>query len=347
MPVHNAGRFLDAAIESILAQTFDDFEFVILDDGSDDGSGERLREWAARDRRIRLIGDGRRRGPAGSSNLVTRAARAPLVARMDADDVARPHRLARQLDLLRRQPSVVLIGGLFTLTDEAGRRVRDAPFYRRGTGPLRPPFCHPSILFRATAFQAIGGYRPACDGWEDLDLYLRLATQGEVLVVPEVLIDVRLSGGTTRFRDGDRRFRAAADLMFQCMERYRRVGSYDDMLEAGPIAPHRPAPAVFVSSGATTLWRGRRPGVLWPMLRESRFEPRLGSLIALAWAIWAEVSPRSLRFALQSLLKLRNRLARQPLADHYVWRPAAPLARAAPARSIAAAPPATNVARLP
>lgn len=347
MPVHNAGRFLDAAIESICTQTFEDFEFVILDDGSDDGSGDRLRAWAARDRRIRLIGDGRRRGPAGSSNLVARAAVAPLIARMDADDVARPHRLARQLDLLRRRPSAVLIGGLFTLTDEAGRRVRDAAYYHRGAGPLRPSFCHPSILFRAAAFQAIGGYRAACDGWEDLDLYLRLATQGEVLVLSEELIDVRLSGGTTRFRDGDRRFRAAADLMFHCMERYRRVGSYDDVLAAAPLAPRRPTPAVFVSSGATTLWRGRRPGVLWQMLRGARFEPRLGSLTALAWAIWAEASPRSLRFVLQSLVKLRNRLAGRALADHYVWRPAAPLARSAPARSIVPAPPTIKVARLP
>jgi len=93
MPVHNAGAYLDGAVRSILGQTFSDFEFVILDDGSTDGSLERLRRWAKEDGRIRLIENERRSGAAASSNRVARAASAPLVARMDADDIAEPERL--------------------------------------------------------------------------------------------------------------------------------------------------------------------------------------------------------------------------------------------------------------
>src|SRR3954471_2803022 len=102
MPVHNAMPFLDVAVESILGQTFRDFEFVILDDASTDGSTQRLREWAARDGRIRLLEEKHNLGPALSSERVARAARAPIVARMDADDVSHPKRLEEQLDVLAR-----------------------------------------------------------------------------------------------------------------------------------------------------------------------------------------------------------------------------------------------------
>src|SRR5215217_6515900 len=88
MPVYNPLPYLDAAVESILGQSFEDFEFVILDDASTDGSTERLREWASKDSRIRLIEESSNLGPAVSSDRVARAARAPIVARMDADDIS-------------------------------------------------------------------------------------------------------------------------------------------------------------------------------------------------------------------------------------------------------------------
>src|SRR3954452_11229500 len=104
MPVRNAMPYLDIAAESILGQTFQNFEFVILDDGSTDGSTERLREWAMRDPRIRLLEEKHNLGPALSSERVARAARAPVVARMDADDVSHPRRLEEQLDVLDNFP---------------------------------------------------------------------------------------------------------------------------------------------------------------------------------------------------------------------------------------------------
>src|SRR6476646_984761 len=86
MPVHNALPHLDAAVESILGQTFGDFTFIILDDASTDGSTERLREWAERDSRIRLIKEPLNLGPALSSERIAREATTPIVARSDADD---------------------------------------------------------------------------------------------------------------------------------------------------------------------------------------------------------------------------------------------------------------------
>src|SRR4051812_38525105 len=120
MPVYNALPHLDAAVRSILDQTFTDFEFVIYDDASTDGSAERLRDWAARDRRIRLIEGKHNLGPAGSSALVVEHAAAPLVARMDADDLCSPDRLARQLDLIRDRPEVGVVGSLFEVIDDGG-----------------------------------------------------------------------------------------------------------------------------------------------------------------------------------------------------------------------------------
>jgi glycosyltransferase involved in cell wall biosynthesis len=90
MPVYNALPHLDQAIESILKQTLSEFEFVILDDASTDGSRERLEHWAELDSRIRLLEGDENLGPVGSSNFVARAARAPFVARMDADDISYP-----------------------------------------------------------------------------------------------------------------------------------------------------------------------------------------------------------------------------------------------------------------
>lgn len=96
MPVRNAARFVDAAAGSILSQSFADLEFVALDDASTDGSGDRLAAWAARDARLRVIRSDTPLGLVGSSNAAVRASRAPLVVRMDADDVSDRERLARQ-----------------------------------------------------------------------------------------------------------------------------------------------------------------------------------------------------------------------------------------------------------
>src|SRR5438270_9221234 len=112
MPVHNGLPFLSASIESILCQSFADFELIILDDGSTDGSAEVLYQWARKDARIQLLATGQKSGLSQSSNLLASRARAPLVARMDADDIAHPDRLRRQWELIEGNSAVVLVGTL-------------------------------------------------------------------------------------------------------------------------------------------------------------------------------------------------------------------------------------------
>lgn len=322
MPVHNAGEYLDAAVRSILGQSQTDFEFVILDDGSTDGSLERLRRWATSDSRIRLIENKRRSGAALSSNRVTRAATAPLIARMDADDIARPMRLERQLKVMEEHPDAVLVGALSDTIDESGRRVRAADYGRLIRQSAFAPFSHPTAMFRRQAFDRVGGYRAAAEKWEDVDLYLRLAGEGRILVLAEPLLQVRQTGRSTRSMDGEVLLERSMALLYGAIGRYARSGSYEELL-AGPPGDFRIDPGLFIECGSGSVWAGRRPGTLRRLLASGALALDFESLKALVWSAWAQASPRSLRAALRGLLALRNLRARRRLAGARIveWRP--------------------------
>jgi glycosyltransferase involved in cell wall biosynthesis len=161
MPVHNALPFLEQSIASILEQSFGNFEFVILDDASTDGSSELLREWSRRDNRIRLHESGERLGLSRSSNAVVLRSRAPVVARMDADDIAHPDRLRRQWNVLDGCPDVALIGTLCNGIDASGREVRPRDRWRLVRRSSYIPFPHGSAMFRREVFDQVGGYDEA------------------------------------------------------------------------------------------------------------------------------------------------------------------------------------------
>jgi glycosyltransferase involved in cell wall biosynthesis len=325
MPVHNALPYLEEAIASIANQTFTDFEFVILDDGSTDGSTEVLRAWAAKDRRIRLVEGGTRLGPAGSSNRVVAEARGTIVARMDADDVARPDRLERQFALLGEQPDAVLVGSLWDVIDERGRKVREADCSRLLRVSPFAPFSHPTIMFRKEAFDRVGGYRAEADRWEDVDLYLRFANAGRILVLAEALVSVRHSNVSTRLRDGRDAFEQAMNLMYCCVAEYVRGHDYTPILkgEAGPVKGEKLMTPSFISAGAPLVWAGKRPHAFRRVATRALLRWNRGSAVALIWAAWADLSPKSLRLFLQGFLRARNRAARKALIGRAwtEWKP--------------------------
>ncbi len=188
LPVHNAGRYLDDCLRSLDRQSLSDYEVVAIDDGSEDGSGERLERWAARDRRIRVF-RGPHRGLVATLNAGLERCRGVLVARMDADDLAHPRRLELQAEALRRDPSLDLVSCLVTHfpTHAVGEGFRVYEAWLNSLAEhdeilrerfIESPLPHPTVMARRSVLEEQGGYR-ACDWPEDYDLWLRLAAGGK------------------------------------------------------------------------------------------------------------------------------------------------------------------------
>jgi hypothetical protein len=196
MPVRNGGRHLKAAVESILTQTIGELELIFVDDGSDDGTPAELQRYAERDSRVRVLSQPPL-GLAAASNTGWQAARAPIVARMDADDVALPERLARQLEALEAQPELALVGSAVTVIDEDGRRLTSIsypqlPHEIRERLAVGNPLAHPTVMMRREALEHVGGYRASFAYAEDYDLWLRLSERYELSNLAEELLCYRL-----------------------------------------------------------------------------------------------------------------------------------------------------------
>ena len=194
MAVHNGEPHLRAAVESVLAQTYPDFELLIVDDGSTDGSADVVRSYE--DRRIRLLENERNLGQIPSLNRALREAHGEYVARLDHDDLCLPERLERQVEELDAEPSAALAGTWIDVVDEDGRlwatvRGDIATFVDFVAAILvnQFPFGHPSIMFRREIALELGGYDESLGAAEDLDLYRRLAlARHEVRVVRAPLV---------------------------------------------------------------------------------------------------------------------------------------------------------------
>ncbi len=197
MSVYNSQSFLKAAIESILHQTFEDFEFIIIDDGSTDRSLKILQHYAAQDPRIRLSSRENRGVPATRNEILAQA-QGELLAVMDADDVALPDRLQRQVDFLHHHPNCVWLGGAFTLIDERDRilttirMAEDNETIQRILLEGHTSFLHSSAMIRKSALRQVNGYDERFKTGSDLDLWLKLTEIGEVSNLPEVVVKYRI-----------------------------------------------------------------------------------------------------------------------------------------------------------
>jgi glycosyltransferase involved in cell wall biosynthesis len=205
MSVYNGERFLREAIESVLVQTLAEFELIVIDDGSTDSTPEILDAYCRMDPRV-VVERIARGGRPAALNHGFALARAPFVARLDADDVALPTRLARQRDFLVGHEAVAVVGGAVAFIDAGGNvfaewqyPLTDAEIRR--TFARATPIAHPAVMVRKAAFDGVGGYRPAFGDADDVDLWLRLAERNDLANVPDLVIRYRIHLGQATFRN--------------------------------------------------------------------------------------------------------------------------------------------------
>jgi GT2 family glycosyltransferase len=305
MPVHNALPYLDEAVESILGQTFDDFEFVIFDDSSTDESTARLREWASKHPRIRLVEGKKRLGPAASSERVAREARAPVVARMDADDICTPDRLSAQFEVLSRDRAIGAVGCLSDIIDVQGRVVRSADLWRLKRKSSAVPFAHGATMYRREIYDRVGGYDKECDYWEDQELLTRIAQVSKVVTLPTVLYSIRQTATSTRAATGQEKLEMAMDRSYRSME-------------GMPPGNGKILPKVFIALGSVTLWSGGRPRLFRRCIDRAELRWSRQTVSALVWTAWANVSPGTLRGTVRLALSVRNAIAKRRLGSQPV-----------------------------
>lgn len=195
LPVRNGAATLPAAVRSILAQTMGDFELLVIDDGSCDGSGELAR--AIGDSRVRVLGDAQRRGLAFRLNQGVGEARGKYIARMDADDLAFPERFARQIAFLDANTDVDLVGCRAVVFHDQGGIVGLYPFAPTHNAICARPWrgfhlAHPTWMGRTSWFRRHPYGIPEVRRAEDQDLLLRTHKESRFACIPEVLLAYRL-----------------------------------------------------------------------------------------------------------------------------------------------------------
>jgi glycosyltransferase involved in cell wall biosynthesis len=234
MGVYNSASTVVAAVESILGQSFADFEFLIVNDGSSDQTLLKLSELAARDQRIRLI-DQENQGLTRSLIHACQMARGEFIARQDADDISHPDRLAHQMDAMQKNADVVLVGswvedltpeGIQATIHSHSKWQLDLPDGTQRT--LTGVLAHGSVLMRRAAFENVGGYRSCFYYAQDGDLWLRLSRQGRFLILPEVLYSRVITPGSisSRCRQEQTRFTELSRLAWFAEENAQPIGRF-------------------------------------------------------------------------------------------------------------------------
>ena len=214
MGTYNCADTLEAALDSICCQTYTNWELILWDDGSTDGTYDLARQYAQRDpARIRLYHDDRNRKLSHALNQCLSHAEGELIARMDADDISHPDRLEKQVDYLRDHPETDLVGTQMMSFDEDG----EAGIIRAPLHPVpemlrsRVPIHHATIMTYRSVYEILGGYteNDTVEGVEDLDLWFRFFEKGfAAATMDEVLYDVRMDRNALKRRTLARRIRS-------------------------------------------------------------------------------------------------------------------------------------------
>jgi hypothetical protein len=239
MVVCNVDRFLAESIESVLAQTFSDFEFIIVDFGSTDQSKAIISSYAARDSRIRMH-EIPNCGLAVARNASCALARGQYIAIADADDVCLPERLLWQIEFMEKHPGVGLLGGAMEWIDAKGRRlfVNGGPTEDheiRSALAFRNPFGQNAVMIRRDTFTFVGGYRTVFAQAEDYDLWLRISEHFQCANLKQVVVKYRVHPNQESFRR--RRQQTLCKLAAQVSALSRGNGKPDPLESVQEITP--------------------------------------------------------------------------------------------------------------
>jgi glycosyltransferase involved in cell wall biosynthesis len=195
MPTHNGMPYLKEAVESILKQTYKNFEFIIVDDASSDKTLQYLK--SLKDKRIKLIRNKQNLGVAKSLNKALKAARGEFIARMDADDVSYSARLKEQIEFFKKSPQIFLCGTWAELINNSGKIIGEKKYPSSNKNIKRAllwytPIIHPSLMARKKVFTKLNGYNPKFDMAEDYEFLIRARENYNIANIPRKLIKWRL-----------------------------------------------------------------------------------------------------------------------------------------------------------
>jgi cellulose synthase/poly-beta-1,6-N-acetylglucosamine synthase-like glycosyltransferase len=237
--VSNVDRFLAESIESILGQTFRDFEFIIVDFGSTDNSKSIISKYAAIDSRVKFH-EIPHCGLAEARNAACSLAEGKYIAIMDADDVSVPERLSWQAEFMENHPEVGVVGGSVERIDATSRplQVFQYPLENREIQSellTHCVFCQPTVLMRRDAFVRVGGYRGPFAPAEDYDLWLRIAESFQLANLVKVVLKYRIHSSQVTLRK--RRQQIMGSLAAQASARARRNGGPDPLNRVKEITP--------------------------------------------------------------------------------------------------------------
>jgi hypothetical protein len=307
MAVHDGERYVGAAVDSVLAQQFGDLELIVVDDGSTDRTAQIIRQRS--DPRVRLIANDRNLGLAPSLNVGLAEAQGEFVARLDADDVAMPHRLARQVAFMEANPQVALLGSWYVEMAADGTpgsqvKLPTQHWDLRWHLCLYSPFAHSAVLWRrALVAERVGQYDERLAYSMDLDLWRRIAERLDVANVPESLLYLRAHEHSMTATYGER-----------AREGLRMQAAYAARLLGWPAAEQLHGwPTAASESNESRLWHLYRMLISRPtdrsqpeLLADAAEVLRLHEAFVRDAGVPADVARRQRR-------EVRERLARQLL----------------------------------
>ncbi len=208
LPVYNAQPFLKEAIESILNQSYSNFEFIIINDGSTDDSEKTILQF--NDSRIKYFYQ-QNKGLGATLNIGLSLCTGKYIARQDQDDISYPDRFKKQIDFLEKNPTMVLLGTRAKILTENSTEIK---YHKHATHSadlkfdllFDNPFVHSSVIFKKSIIDEVGIYTIDRNLYEDYDLWSRMALNGEVANLPDILLDYRhhakgLSTNSSNFKD--------------------------------------------------------------------------------------------------------------------------------------------------